>query len=118
MVVEPPHDFPLQGHGVAPQDLFIDSRTSCLKKHRYRHQDYLSSMFLTKDTKNYEHFLLGPFHFRAAKGHACYLKNQINEYAKYVGGMYYVGSDILIRFVKKSRKKEKNYRVLQQTSWV
>ena len=60
MAVEPPHDFPLQGHGGAPQDLFIDFRTSCLKKHRYRHQDYFCSMLLTKDTKNYEHFLLGP----------------------------------------------------------
>ena len=39
-------------------DLFIDFRTSCLKKHRYRHQDYFCSMLLTKDTKNYEHFLL------------------------------------------------------------
>ena len=58
MAVEPLHDLHYQGHGVAPQDLFIDFRTPWPKKHRYRHQDYLSSMFLAKDTKIDEHSAL------------------------------------------------------------
>ena len=58
--------------------IYSDFRTSCLEKHRYRHQDYLSSMFLTKDSKNYEHFLLWPFHFRAARGHAIWKTKYMN----------------------------------------
>ena len=50
-------------------------------------------MFLTKDTKNYEHFLLEPFHFCAARGRAIW-KTHMNKYAKYVGRRVYVGSDI------------------------
>ena len=62
------HDLHFQGHGVAPRHLFIDFRTPWLKKHRYRHQDYISSMFLAKDTKNNENSALGPFKFCAARG--------------------------------------------------
>ena len=62
------HDLHFQGHGVAPRHLFIDFRTPWPKKHRYRHQDYISSMFLAKDTKNNENSALGPFKFCAARG--------------------------------------------------
>ena len=41
---------------------------SLTKKHRYRHQDYISSMFLAKDTKNDVNSALGPFKFCAARG--------------------------------------------------
>ena len=68
MAVEPLHDLHFQGHGVAPRHLFIDFRTPWPKKHRYRHQDYISSMFLAKDTKNNENSALGPFNFCAARG--------------------------------------------------
>ena len=62
------HDLHFQGHRVAPRHLFIDFRTPWPKKHRYRHQDYNSSMFLAKDTKNNENSALGPFKFCAARG--------------------------------------------------
>ena len=70
MAVEPLHDLHIQGHEVAPQHLFIDFRAPLPKKHRYRHQDYPSSMFLAKDTKNNKNSALRPFYFCAARGRA------------------------------------------------
>ena len=68
MAVEPLHDLHFQGHGMAPRHLLIDFRTPRPKKHRYRHQGYISSMFLAKDTKNNKNSALGPFRFCAARG--------------------------------------------------
>ena len=76
------------------------------QKHtRYRHQDYPSSMFLAKDTKNNKNSSLGPFHF-------CAVRRQATWETKWQMYRSYVGSAIWETFCKKSRKKlpGKNYR--------
>ena len=42
------HDHHFQGHGVTPRHLFIDFSNSLTQKHKYRHQDYISSSTLWK----------------------------------------------------------------------
>ena len=55
------------------------------KKHRYRHQDYISSMFIAKDMKNNDISALGPSIFVPPE--AGYMGNQMTNVLKFVGGM-------------------------------
>ena len=48
----------------------INFQTVWLRKHSYRHQDYLFSMYLAINTSEYKKSALEPFHFCAARGPA------------------------------------------------
>ena len=104
MAVKPLHDLHFQGHGVAPRHLFIDFRTPWPKKHRYRHQDYISSMFLAKDMKNNENSALGLFNFCAARGRGSGVHEKPNDKCAKMCRRY-VGSAIWKRSVKKNPGK-------------
>ena len=86
---------------MAPRHLFVDFRTPQPKKHRYRHQDHISSMFLAKDTKNNENSALGPFKFCSARGRGtCEPYDKCTQMCR-----RYVGSAIWRRSVKKNLGK-------------
>ena len=87
--------------------LFIDLRIPWPKKHKYRHQEYISSMFLAKDTKNNENSALGPFTFCAARGRATWETN--NKCAKMC--RRYIGSAIWRRSVKKKPWKSSRWKI-------
>ena len=83
------------------------------KKHRYRHQDYISSMFLAKAMKNNDISALGHFNFWAARGGVHETPN--DKCAKMC--RRYVGSAIWRRCLKKNPGKltgEKLQGALQQ----
>ena len=108
------HDFHLQGHEVVQQHLFIDCRTpQPKKKHRYRHQDYHSSMFVAIYTKKRK-FSIRTLLF-LCRQRASYMRNQITHVSKCVGGSLCRFSYLKTFWGKMGKVTGKNYRGVATT---